>query len=204
MISTRGTNPITAYSYKHSLSPPQSSLPPLPTMASPTLLTPTSKLKSLPPIKSTKSTTITTTTIPQPRRREFLSFVATAAVATLSSPAWLFPLTPAACAASDEEYVKETEEIINKVRTTINMDRNDPNVASAVAELRETSNSWVAKYRREKTLLSRVSFRDIYSAINAVSGHYVSFGPTAPLPAKRKARILEEVETAEKALLRGR
>ncbi|CAN6708275.1 unnamed protein product [Malus baccata var. baccata] len=173
-------------------------------MASPTLLTPTSKLKSLPPIKSTKSTATATATIPQPRRREFLSFVAAAAAATLSSPAWLFPLTPAAFAASDEEYVKETEEVINKVKTTINMDRNDPNVASAVAELRETSNSWVAKYRREKTLLGRVSFRDIYSAINAVSGHYVSFGPTAPLPAKRKARILEEVETAEKALLRGR
>ncbi|CAB4304876.1 unnamed protein product [Prunus armeniaca] len=174
-------------------------------MASPTLLTPTSKLKSLPPIKTTKSTTTasTTTTIPQPRRREFLSFAA-AAAASLSSPAWLFPLTPSALAASDEEYVKETEEVINKVRNTINMDRNDPNVASAVAELRETSNSWVAKYRREKTLLSRASFRDMYSAINAVSGHYVSFGPTAPLPAKRKARILEEVETAEKALLRGR
>ncbi|KAH0984272.1 hypothetical protein GBA52_011668 [Prunus armeniaca] len=174
-------------------------------MASPTLLTPTSKLKSLPPIKATKPTTTasTTTTIPQPRRREFLSFAA-AAAASLSSPAWLFPLTPSALAASDEEYVKETEEVINKVRNTINMDRNDPNVASAVAELRETSNSWVAKYRREKTLLSRASFRDMYSAINAVSGHYVSFGPTAPLPAKRKARILEEVETAEKALLRGR
>lgn len=84
------------------------------------------------------------------------------------------------------------------------MDKNDPNVANAVAELRETSNSWVAKYRREKNLLARVSFRDIYSAINAVSGHYVSFGPTAPIPAKRKARILEEVETAEKNLLRGR
>ena len=84
------------------------------------------------------------------------------------------------------------------------MDRNDPNVASAVAELRETSNSWVAKYRREKNLLAKVSFRDIYSAINAVSGHYVSFGPTAPIPAKRKARILEEVEAAEKNLLRGR
>ena len=84
------------------------------------------------------------------------------------------------------------------------MDKNDPNVANAVAELRETSNTWVAKYRREKNLLARVSFRDIYSAINAVSGHYVSFGPTAPIPAKRKARILEEVETAEKNLLRGR
>ena len=84
------------------------------------------------------------------------------------------------------------------------MDKNDPNVANAVAELRETSNTWVAKYRREKSLLARVSFRDMYSAINADSGHYVSFGPTAPIPAKRKARILEEVETAEKNLLRGR
>ena len=84
------------------------------------------------------------------------------------------------------------------------MERTDPNVADAVAELREVSNSWVAKYRKEKALLGKASFRDIYSALNAVSGHYVSFGPTAPIPAKRKARILEEMETAEKALSRGR
>ncbi|KAG1368163.1 Photosystem II repair protein PSB27-H1, chloroplastic [Cocos nucifera] len=111
---------------------------------------------------------------------------------------------PAALAASDEEYVRETTEVINKVRSTIKMDRADPNVAAAVADLREASNSWVAKYRREKALLGRVSFRDMYSALNAVSGHYISFGPTAPIPAKRKARILEEMDTAEKALLRGR
>lgn len=111
---------------------------------------------------------------------------------------------PAALAASDEEYVKETTEVINKVRSTITMDRTDPNVAAAVADLREASNTWVAKYRREKALLGRVSFRDMYSALNAVSGHYISFGPTAPIPAKRKSRILEEMDTAEKALLRGR
>lgn len=112
-------------------------------------------------------------------------------------------MTPA-LAAEDEEYVRETEEVINKVRTTITMDKNDPNVADAVADLRDSSNSWVAKYRKEKALLARVSFRDVYSALNAVSGHYISFGPTAPIPAKRRARILEEVEVAEKALLRGR
>lgn len=111
---------------------------------------------------------------------------------------------PAALAASDEEYVRETTEVINKVRSTINMDRADPNVETAVADLREASNVWVAKYRREKALLGRVSFRDMYSALNAVSGHYISFGPTAPIPAKRKARILEEMDSAEKALLRGR
>ncbi|URD74838.1 Photosystem II 11 kD protein [Musa troglodytarum] len=116
----------------------------------------------------------------------------------------LLPAAPPALATSDEEYVRETAEVINKVRTTIVMDKKDPNVAVAVAELREASNTWVAKYRREKALLGRASFRDMYAALNAVSGHYISFGPTAPIPAKRKARILEEMDTAEKALLRGR
>nr|5X56_A Chain A, Photosystem II repair protein PSB27-H1, chloroplastic [Arabidopsis thaliana]5X56_B Chain B, Photosystem II repair protein PSB27-H1, chloroplastic [Arabidopsis thaliana] len=106
--------------------------------------------------------------------------------------------------AEDEEYIKDTSAVISKVRSTLSMQKTDPNVADAVAELREASNSWVAKYRKEKALLGKASFRDIYSALNAVSGHYVSFGPTAPIPAKRKARILEEMETAEKALTRGR
>lgn len=113
------------------------------------------------------------------------------------------PATPAR-AASDEEYVKETEQVITKVRSTITMEKSDPNIANAVADLRDTSNYWVAKYRREKALLGRASFRDIYSALNAVSGHYISFGPTAPIPAKRRQRILEEIDTAEKALQRGR
>jgi len=118
----------------------------------------------------------------------------------------LLALGPAcgAARAADEEYVSETKEVIGKVRSTISMDKSDPNVADAVAELRELSNSWVAKYRREKSLLGRPSFREMYSALNAVSGHYISFGPTAPIPAKRRARILEEMDTAEKALLRGR
>ncbi|XP_074565799.1 photosystem II repair protein PSB27-H1, chloroplastic [Curcuma longa] len=132
-------------------------------------------------------------------RRELL------AAAIFSPAAALLVLPPApALASDDEEYVKETAEMINRLRSTISMDKTDPNVATAVAELREASNTWVAKYRREKALLGRASFRDIYSALNAVSGHYISFGPTAPIPTKRKARILEEVDTAEKALLRGR
>ncbi|GAB2285342.1 hypothetical protein Dimus_019796 [Dionaea muscipula] len=173
-------------------------------MASPTLITPTSKstplIKSrltLPSAAATPTPTPTTSSSNvQLRRRELSTLVATI----------LFPVTAvaAAWASSDEEYVKETADMIGKVRSTINMDKNDPNVASAVAELRDASNTWVAKYRREKALLGRASFRDMYSALNAVSGHYINFGPTSPIPAKRKARILEEMDTAEKALLRGR
>ncbi|MBA0656336.1 hypothetical protein Goklo_008702 [Gossypium klotzschianum] len=172
-------------------------------MASPTLITPTSKLKSLLPIKA-RATQTPPSPPPhqQPLRRQFLCLAAAAAATTTASLA--LGGVQSAFAASDEEYVKETAEVIKKVRSTINMDKNDPNIASAVAELREASNSWVAKYRREKALLGRASFRDMYSALNAISGHYISFGPTAPIPAKRKARILEEMDTAEKALSRGR
>ncbi|CBI28904.3 unnamed protein product, partial [Vitis vinifera] len=171
-------------------------------MASPTLITPTTKPKPLFLIKSKLPTTTTNAApppTPQPRRRELI-----AVTAGVLSHALLLPVAPQAVAANDEEYVKETADVINKVRTTINMDKTDPDVATAVADLRDASNSWVAKYRREKALLGRPSFRDMYSALNAVSGHYISFGPTAPIPAKRKARILEEMDTAEKALLRGR
>ncbi|KAH7576887.1 hypothetical protein ACOSP7_002427 [Xanthoceras sorbifolium] len=171
-------------------------------MASPTLITPNSKLTPLPSTKpklpSAASTPPPQQRQQQPLRRQFLTLSA-----TILSPLFLSPLTAPAF-ASDEEYVKDTEVVISKVRKTITMDKNDPSVASAVAELRDASNSWVAKYRREKALLGRASYRDIYSALNAVSGHYVSFGPTAPIPAKRKARILEEMDTAEKALSRGR
>ncbi|KAK6120658.1 hypothetical protein DH2020_045608 [Rehmannia glutinosa] len=171
-------------------------------MASPTLITPTPTTpKSTPPIRSkitatlTTTTTIPTTTASSTTRRHFLSLSAGTLLLSPATYAW---------ASSDEDYVKETSEVINKVRNTITLDKTDPNVAAAVAELRETSNAWVAKYRREKALLGRASFRDMYSALNAVSGHYISFGPTAPIPAKRKQRILEEMDTAEKALLRGR
>ncbi|XP_030443065.1 photosystem II repair protein PSB27-H1, chloroplastic [Syzygium oleosum] len=179
-------------------------------MASPTLITPTATPKPFPLIKSKLAAApiaaapASNAALPsplQPRRREFLSI---ASAGILSVRLIAVAAAAPALAASNEEYVKETEEVISKVRSTIGMDKNDPSVADAVAKLRETSNSWVAKYRREKALLGRPSFRDIYSALNAVSGHYISFGPTVPIPAKRRARILEEVDTAEKALLRGR
>ncbi|XP_073026267.1 photosystem II repair protein PSB27-H1, chloroplastic-like [Primulina eburnea] len=168
-------------------------------MASPTLITPAAARKPLQPVKSKLTSNPTTTTpdivsLPS-RRRDLMS---------LSAGFLLLSPVKYALAASDEEYAKETAKAIEKVRTTLNLDKNDPNISAAVSELRDISNGWVAKYRKEKTLLSRSSFREMYSALNAVSGHYISFGPTAPLPAKRKQRILEEMDTAEKALSRGR
>ncbi|ERN03378.1 hypothetical protein AMTR_s00003p00251710 [Amborella trichopoda] len=77
------------------------------------------------------------------------------AISTISGILLSVAIPATSLAASDEEYVRETEDVINKVRNTINMEKGDPNVADAVAELREASNSWVAKYRREKELLAQ-------------------------------------------------
>ncbi|CAE5956438.1 unnamed protein product [Arabidopsis arenosa] len=159
-----------------------------------------------PPHKPTIIASSVSPPLPPPRRNHLLrrDFLSLAATSTLLTQSITFLAPAPASAAEDEEYIKDTSAVISKVRSTLSMQKTDPNVADAVAELREASNSWVAKYRKEKALLGKASFRDIYSALNAVSGHYVSFGPTAPIPAKRKARILEEMETAEKALSRGR
>ncbi|XP_047318446.1 photosystem II repair protein PSB27-H1, chloroplastic-like [Impatiens glandulifera] len=178
--------------------------------SSPPLIAPSSiNVKSLTSIRFSRPTppSIATSKIQSPisttqkpfNRRDFLSLSLVAAGAGIIS----LPAAPA-IASSTDEYVKETKEVIEKVRSTISLEKGDPNVADAVAGLRETSNYWVSKYRKEKDLLGKPSFRDMYSALNAVSGHYISFGPTAPIPAKRRARILEEMETAEKALVRGR
>ncbi|KAL0410438.1 UNVERIFIED_CONTAM: Photosystem II repair protein PSB27-H1, chloroplastic [Sesamum latifolium] len=154
MISQRGNSPNHIFHFPHkiydTLSLHTSTHPPTPPpMASPTLITPT---PPPPPPNPSYPSDQKSLSPPPPPPPPLHPHPHSSHAAVILSP------------SSDEEYVKETEEVINKVRTTITLDKNDPNVANAVAELRETSNSWVAKYRREKALLGRASFRDMYSA----------------------------------------
>ncbi|VFQ93839.1 unnamed protein product [Cuscuta campestris] len=172
-------------------------------MASPAQITPTAAAAAakplITPVRSQFISASTRNAANPTSRREFISLSS----GILCSHSIVLSAAVAR-AASDEEYVKETTEVIGKVKSTVEKEKGDPDIVDAVADLREASNSWVAKYRREKGLLGRPSFRDVYSALNAISGHYVSFGPTTPIPAKRKQRILEEVQSAEQALQRGR
>lgn len=125
-------------------------------------------------------------------------------LAGVGSLAAVLSLPGVASALSEEVYTKETQIVIERVRYTLGLARDDPARSDAVNELRELSNSWVAAYRREKGLGGRPSFSNMYSVLNAISGHYISFGPTYPIPKKRLDRIVEEVDIAERALGRGR
>lgn len=104
----------------------------------------------------------------------------------------------------NEEYAKQTTAVIEQVRNTLEMDANDEGRAAAIEKTRKVTNDWVARYRRNKAITGKPSYGNVYSALNAVSGHYNNFGTKYPLPAKRKERVLQEFSTAELALSRGR
>ena len=69
---------------------------------------------------------------------------------------------------------------------------------------RNMTNAWVAKYRRDNKTTGKPSYGQVYSALNAVSGHFNNFGTKYPIPAKRKDRVFAEFEKAELLLSRGR
>jgi photosystem II Psb27 protein len=62
----------------------------------------------------------------------------------------------------------------------------------------------VATYRREPKVSGRPSYSNTYSVLNALAGHYNSFGATAPIPKKRLDRINKELDDATLYLSRGR
>ena len=70
--------------------------------------------------------------------------------------------------------------------------------------MRQATNTWVAKYRRDNQFSGKPSYGNMYSALNAVAGHYNSFGSDTPLPKKRLDRVVKELDDADKLLARGR
>ncbi len=70
--------------------------------------------------------------------------------------------------------------------------------------MRQATNTWVAKYRRDNQFSGKPSYGNTYSALNAVAGHYNSFGSDTPLPKKRLDRVVKELDDADKLLARGR
>eukprot|EP00898_Chlorokybus_atmophyticus_P007077 jgi/Chlat1/7370/Chrsp6S07409 len=130
------------------------------------------------------------------RREALVSFVTTSAALLVAAPAFAEDV--------QEKYARETKDVIGMVRTALSYPKGAPEIETAVDQLRKTTNDWVARYRREDRVAGRTSYSNVYTALNALAGHYNSFGPTYPLPAKRKERVLKEMDIAETALGKGR
>lgn len=104
----------------------------------------------------------------------------------------------------EEAYKSETGDILSKVNTVLSLDKDDPSKEDSVKALRKDINAWVAKYRRDDKFSGKPSFGNTYSALNALAGHYNSFGATAPIPKKRLDRLTKELGDAQMLLTRDR
>ncbi|CAL5226885.1 g9758 [Coccomyxa viridis] len=105
--------------------------------------------------------------------------------------------------SKEDVYKADTAKIVDEVRKAIALDKSDPGKEEAMENVRQGTNNWVAKYRRAG-VTGRPSYGNTYTALNALAGHFNSFGTTAPLPKKRLERINKELDDATKMLGRGR
>ncbi|CAG9466052.1 unnamed protein product [Pedinophyceae sp. YPF-701] len=103
-----------------------------------------------------------------------------------------------------EKYVEETQGLANKALAVVSMERGDPNTEAAVADVRKDINAYVSKYRRDERFSGKPSFSNLYSAVNAMAGHYNSFGADAPIPKKRLERVKQELVLSAKFAKQGR
>jgi photosystem II Psb27 protein len=104
----------------------------------------------------------------------------------------------------EEKYTKETQAIIAQVKSTLELAPGAEGREESINTTRQMTNAWVAKYRRDNATTGKPSYGQVYSALNAVSGHFNNFGTKYPFPAKRKDRVYQEFESAELLLSRGR
>eukprot|EP00667_Euglena_gracilis_P015539 EG_transcript_16166 len=132
------------------------------------------------------------------RREALLGLSAAGALAT-SAPAYAF-----LGLGEDAGYPGDTQNIIAEIKSVLVLAADDPTKPDRITTLRRDMNSYVAKYRRDTRYGGRASFGNVYSVINAVAGHYNTFGVKTPIPKKRATQIVSEIGTAEQLLAKGR
>ena len=95
-------------------------------------------------------------------------------------------------------------QMIADMQEVMALERDAPDREAKIKSAKKEGVEWVAKYRRQPEFAGRPSYGNTYGAINAVAGHYNSFGYSAPISKKRSARIIQELSDADRALKRGR
>ena len=100
------------------------------------------------------------------------------------------------------DYRQDTLDVINILRTAVEIPEEAPNKAELQAEARQKINDFAARYQRNNSLTSLSSFTTMRTALNSLAGHYSSY-PNRPVPKKLKQRLEQEFKQVEMALARG-
>jgi photosystem II Psb27 protein len=98
-------------------------------------------------------------------------------------------------------YTQDTLEMINALRTAIQLPSETPNKGEIQAQTRKLINDFAAYYRRDNSVATSSSFTTMRTALNSLAGHYSSY-PNRPVPEKLQKRIEVELQQVELALKR--
>jgi photosystem II Psb27 protein len=98
-------------------------------------------------------------------------------------------------------YRQDTLELIETLRSAVNLAKEDPQKVELQAAARQKINDFAARYRRDGSLIKLSSFTTMRTALNSLAGHYSSY-PNRPVPQKLKDRLEQEFKQVESALRR--
>lgn len=99
-------------------------------------------------------------------------------------------------------YSEDTIAIIDSLRESITLPKDDPNKARLQEEAKQKINGFASRYRRDTSVSNLSSFATMRTALNALAGHYSSY-PNRPVPQKLQDRLEQEFRQVESALKRG-
>lgn len=102
------------------------------------------------------------------------------------------------------DYRTDAARVLDDMRVATSLARGAEGMADTVGRTRQEMNDFVALYRRNDKVSGSPSFSTLYTAINTLSGHYASYGPTYPVPEKRKKRLNQQYAEIDRALNKGR
>jgi len=100
------------------------------------------------------------------------------------------------------DYRQDTLLVVNSLRTAIQLPDDSPDKPPAQAQARKLINDFIARYRRDPSLIKLPSFTTMRTALNSLAGHYSSY-PNRPVPQKLKDRLEQEFKQIEVSISRG-
>ncbi|MBP0000875.1 MAG: photosystem II protein Psb27 [Cyanobacteria bacterium SID2] len=99
-------------------------------------------------------------------------------------------------------YSEDTLALVNSLRTAIELPDGTPEKMAAQAEAKHDIDDFFSQYRRNPNVAKLTSFTTMRTALDALAGHYRSYG-NRPLSPKLKQRLEQEFRRVEAALKRG-
>mmetsp|Transcript_13551 Transcript_13551/g.44164 ORF Transcript_13551/g.44164 Transcript_13551/m.44164 type:complete len:176 (+) Transcript_13551:100-627(+) len=102
------------------------------------------------------------------------------------------------------DYYTDAAKVVTHMRLATNLDKGADNMELIALNCKKEMSDFVAFYRRFTNVAGKQSFSTLYTAINVLAGHYTSYGPKIPVPAKRRTRLMQEYAEVEKNIKRRR